>query len=330
MKKLLPIILLSALTGCSAVSTREEGGDYSRTAYEPRYAEGFRLMSLPTDTNALMLEVYRPDTLRLEIPKGGFRRLVCMSSTYVGSLSELGQAAKVVGVSGRDWLTNRKVAERAVEVGYDGAMDYETLLSAQPDLVLLYGIGGESPIAAKLDALGVKHVYINEFEEQKPLGRAEWAVALGALTDTDGRKAFAEVCRGYRPAEGETPVMLNAPYSGNWFIPGKENYMTRLLGDAGARVAAPQHEGVESKPIDMETALSSLAASELWLFPGQARNAGDVRMLAPKADFRGPIWNQTPDFYESGAARPDLVLKELQGIVSGAPADSLRYFFRIQ
>lgn len=107
--------------------------------------------------------------------------------------------------------------------------------------------------------------------------------------------------------------------------------MSRLITDAGAKIVAPQRCGSDSTPIDSEEALNALTKADLWLCPGAATNRAELDMAVPKAHFYGDIWNQTADFYESGAVRPDSVLRELKMIVQGTtPADSLRYFYKVK
>lgn len=330
MKKYALLLIPLIFTACTRVVKIDDAAEYTAVAYTPDYATGFELRSLPGDSSMMMLEVYRPDTMRIVIPKGGFHSLLCMSSTYVGTLSTVGTADRIVAVSGRDYLTDSDVKARAVEVGYEGAMNYEALLAAKPDVALIYGIGGESSLAAKLEELSVPYVYINDFEEQNPLGRAEWMVALGALTGVDGRARFAEIAGNYRPVAGSVPVMINAPYGGTWFIPGKDNYMSKLIADAGATIVAPQADGTDSNTIDLEEALPALTDAQIWLNPGQITSLKQVKDLVPKAKFNGSVWNQTPDFYESGSARPDLVVRELQSIVNATASDSMRYFIRLK
>jgi len=329
MNKILPLLVV-LLCACTRVTHLEETTDFTREAYSPRYATGFRLYSLPDDTTRLALEVYRPDTMRIAIPRGGFRSLLCMSSTYVGALTELGTDSVIVAASCKDNIVNSAVKQRAAEAGYDGAMNYEAILSVKPDLALIYGIGGRSPIEAKLEELSIPYVYVNDFEEQSPLGRAEWIVALGALTGIDGKTKFGEITKAYVPAGGETAVMINAPYSGSWFIPGKGNYMSKLISDAGGRLIVEQEAGAESGTIDLEEALPALSEATIWLNPGQAATLAEARRFVPKGKFTAAVWNQTPDFYESGASHPDLVVEELKMIFKATAPDSLRYFRRLR
>lgn len=323
MKRLaIPLILLIAAS-CTPERKEADTSAYTHEIYTPEYAGGFALKSLPDDTTMLALEVYKPDTTRIIIPQGGFGKVACMSSTYVGMLAEAGSAERIAGVSNVSHVTNPAVRNSAVEIGYEGAMDYEALIASGAELTLIYGIGGETPVAAKLEELGLPYVYISDFEEQDPLGRAEWLVALGALTGKDMAARFREIAAAYEPAEGNTPVMLNAPYGGAWFIPGKEGYMSRLVSDAGGEITVRQPSGVQSQPVDMEDAIPALERAEIWLNPGTSAEVAHAR-------FRGKAWNQRPDFFESGAVRPDKVLSELKLIFKGCEADTLHYFQRLR
>lgn len=317
MKKLL-LIFLPILASCAAPEAQEDYGDFTEEYYAPAYADGFTIYG---NGEQLMLETYRPDTMRVIIPQGGFGRIACMSSTYVGLLDAAGAADRIVAVSGRHFLTNSKVKGQAVEVGYEGAMDYESLAVAAPDITLIYGVGGKSSLTEKLEELGLKYIYIGDFEEQDPLGRAEWMVALGVLAGQDARAVFGQIAGNYRPMEGSASVMLNSPYGGAWFLPGKDGYMTRLIEDAGGKPAVAPAPGYESVPIDMEVAVPAVNGAQFWLNSGGANVA--------HVDFRGEKWEQTRDFFESGAAHPDRVIGELQTIFRGDAADTLQYFKKI-
>lgn len=335
MRKIALVIVAFLTLSCTKVvklPPKHGGSEFTQAFYVPEYASGFRIMSLPDDTTQLMLEVFAPDTARVVIPEGGFRRVVTMSSTYIAHLEAAGALDRLVGASSPNYISSPAVRAISLpDVGHDGAMNYEQLIAVKPELVMLYGVGGPSPIVPKLEELQIPYVYISDFEEQSPLGRAEWVVASGALVGKDLRSFFKSVERAYSPAEGSVPVMINAPYGGTWFIPGKEGFMSRLIADAGGRIIAPQEGGHESRPIDSEEALLALSNSRLWLCPGSATNQAELRLAVPKARFSGDVWNQTSDFYESGAVRPDSVLSELKQIMSETVSvDSLRYFYRVK
>ena len=82
-----------------------------------------------------------------QVLDGDARRIVCMSSTHVAMLDAIGETGRVVGVSGIDYISNPDIQARrdsVGDVGYEGNINYELLLSLDPDLVLLYGVNGAS------------------------------------------------------------------------------------------------------------------------------------------------------------------------------------------
>ena len=58
-------------------------------------------------------------------------------------------------------------------------INYELLVGLNPDLVLLYGIGdAQTTVTDKLKELNIPYMYVAEYLEESPLGKAEWLVAI--------------------------------------------------------------------------------------------------------------------------------------------------------
>lgn len=308
---------------------------------------GARWFSL--DSNAVVL-ISPFDGSRDTIPTGRpVRSLVCMSTSYVGYLSAIGAEDAVTGVSGLSYVSNPSVRERAVEVGYDAAPDYEGILSLRPDLVVAYTVSAAEPrFLGVLRSLGVRVALVNDHLESHPLARAEYIRLFGALT---GRRpmadsVYAAVCKAYenlRVAGGpRKKVLVNIPYGDQWFIPGGGNYMTRLIGDAGGLVLGAQPGESESSVISVEKAYSLAQEADVWLHPGWCKSRTDLLSAHPLfSGFpidRMLIYNnnrrQAPgggnDFWESGAARPDLLLKDLVRVFRGEDTDSLTYYLKLE
>ena len=222
--------------------------------YTPRYAKGFTIERDP-QSGAKYLIVRNPwqgaegvlfcsqiDTLNP--PK----RIVTMSSSHAAMLDAVGCANRIVGLSGCRYIYTpsiRQAIERGeiCEVGYDSAFDFERVCQLKTDLVLLYGVAGEAKrITNKLEELGIPYIYIGEYLEAEPLGKAEWIVAIASLCGVEerGQEFFDAVAERYntlrKQNEGLTSrprVMLNLPYRDTWFMPPHNSYMVRLIEDAG-------------------------------------------------------------------------------------------------
>lgn len=333
--------------------------------YSPRYAKGFAI-ERDRATGATLLCSRNPwqgaegVTLYYDIDTiAPPQRIIAMSSSHTAMLDAVGCAERIVGVSGCRFIYNptlcRAINEGKIEeVGYDSSFDFEKIRALNADVVLLYGVAGEAKaITDKLDELHIPYIYIGDYLEANPLGKAEWVVALAHLCGVaeQGQTLFAEVerrynalreqrhCSSYRPR-----VMLNLPYRDTWFMPPKGSYMVQLIEDAGGEYLYQQNDTSSSKPISLEEALLLAMKADFWLNLGQMASMEEVCAAAPRfakvdAVRLGRLYNNTKrttesrgsDFWESGAVRPDIILEDLIKILHyEAPTDSLYYYTKIE
>lgn len=306
-----------------------------------------------------------------ELPPAGFdgvvlnapvQRVIPMSSSYIAFMDAIDCVDAVKGVSGADYITNPVIRERFAEgslkdVGYDNYINYELVTSLRPELVMLYGVAGENMVERKLAELGVEVTYIGDYVENSPLAKAEWIVAFGEMFDKrdEAVAAFNQVRDEYLKTKGmveeriegrkKPVVMLNAPYRDTWFVPGDRNYIVRLMDDAGADYACSGDDSERSRALSGETAFVAASKSDIWLNPGMVTSMREVVMMNPKfTDIpsvkSGNVYNcdarRTPeggsDFWESGALRADIVLKDLVKIFHPElmPEHELYYFRQLK
>ena len=259
-----------------------------------------------------------------------------------------------------------RIAEGLVaEAGYDAAPAYETLCRLRPDVVLSYSLGGDTEMDGRLRSLGLRVFTLYEHLETHPLARAEYLRLFGALTGrmAAADSLFAVVRDGYQassiygpekmdecPEKGQSSincgqimdgrkVLVNLPYAGVWYVPGAESYMARLVRDAGGEVLGAERGTAQSGMISLERAYELSCEADYWLNAGNVRSLDELRAENPAfAAFpvarAGRVFandrRRTPgggnDFWESGAVRPDLILKDLRTIFAGGPEDSLYYY----
>ena len=136
-----------------------------------------------------------------------------------------------MGVSGLDFITNPTVQARrdsVGDVGYEGNVNYELLLSLDPDIVLLYGVSSASSMEGKLRELGIPYMYVGDYLEESPLGKAEWLVALSELAGMrqKGEEVFAGIPERYNALKKKIKAMEKAP----------AKVMTSLTNEAKKRV----------------------------------------------------------------------------------------------
>lgn len=341
------MIAVVALTACGKKGDATGDGvatasDYDNVVYQPRYAQGFSIKC--TGDSSIAVMVNNPwqgaDSISMlyRVAKPA-ERIVAMSSTFVAMLEELDALDKVVGVSGLGFISSEALhgmGEKVADVGYDTNVDYEKIVMLNPDLVLLYGINGPNMIEGKLDELGIPYIYIGDYVEESPLGKAEWVVAIGQLIGKrdEAISAFDGIARRYNELKGrfsassdKPKVMINTPYNDSWWMPSSTNYMPRLIADAGGDYIYKANTGNASKAIDIEQAYMLVSEADIWINPGQAFTKADVAAMAPrmtdtKVFTAGKVYNNNRrstkgggnDFYESGAMHPDIILKDLAKI----------------
>ena len=353
----LAVVALCAIVvaACGRKSVSLE--DFDKPVYMLEYASGFDIQGadskqsvLLTVTNpwqgadgiAVQLFIARdgetaPEGFDGQVLEGDAERIVAMSSTHIAMLDAIGEVDRVVGVSGIDYISNPDIQarrDRIGDVGYEGNINYELLLSLDPDLVLLYGVNGASGMEPKLRELGIPFLYVGDYLEESPLGKAEWLVVLSEVVGkrAEGEKVFAEILVRYnalkqRVAENtlDAPsVMLNMPYGDSWFMPSTESYAVRLIKDAGGDYIYKKNTGNASTPIDMEEAYLLASAADMWLNVGMANTLGEVKAACPKfVDTRcflnGDVYNNNArtnaaggnDYFESAVVHPDLLLRDL-------------------
>lgn len=356
-----------------------DGGHYGEELYTPHYASGFRIMGHGDGNGSVVIETVNSwqgadsTVTRLFVSRNGERpprdfdgqvlagnahRLVAMSSTHVAMLDALGAVDCVVGVSGGDFVSNpyvRAHRQSIGDVGYDGNINYELLVSLAPDLVLLYGVNGANAMQGKLSELGIPYMYVGDYLEESPLGKAEWMVALAEVLGrrAEGEAAYAGIPRRYNALRDSVAaavldapsVMLNVPYGDSWFLPPVNGYLPQLIRDAGGHYIYEGGRDNESVVIDEEEAYLLTSRVDMWLNVGNANTLDELKALCPKfADMRcvrnGDVYNNTlrtnaaggNDYFESAVVHPDIVLRDLVGIFHPelAGEDTLVYHKRLR
>ena len=364
MKNLIHILIfvltLSFYTSC--VDAKKIDAESFKTAvYKPKYASGFRIDS--DEAGNVLIRVTQPwqgeavEEQRLAIFTteeeargykgehivGAAQRVVCMSTSHIAMLDAVAMTEVVVGVSGKQYITNEAVAsDPAVkDVGYDSNLNYELLVRLNPDVVLMYGVTAEnSAVTAKLRDLGISYLYLGDYTEESPLGKAEWLVAIAEIVGCRerGEETFAAIAERYNAIKSNIAhhdtapkVMFNLPYQDVWYMPADGSYMIQLIEDAGGAYRyTGKNTSRGSVAISLEEAYMLVQSADLWLNTGQCSTMEELRRAAPhfadtRVVLRGEVYNNNrrrtsaggSDFWESAIVRPDVVLEELAAIIAG-------------
>ena len=251
---------------------------------------------------------------------------------------------------GRRGVDRRQPTSAPADVGYDSAPDYETIVALRPEVVLTYAVSGvESPFVGRLKQLGIRVLTVNEHLERHPLARAAYIRLFGALSgDMAAADSVLSVVKSNYEAitkevisrrESPRKVLLNIPYNDQWFVPASDNYLTVLIHDAGGLVLGCEEGKAASTVMSVEKAYSLSKEADSWLNVGWCSTEKDLLGVNPifsdmldniKKNAEGLVPGGTPivwndnkrvndkggnDIWQSGAVRPDLILRDLAAIL---------------
>lgn len=366
--KIFAVALIGSLfVGCSGGEKRG-AESFANRVYTPQYASGFTIDA--DDRGNTLVRVTRPwqgdaikeQTLAIfasedaaegyegEYIVGPARRVVCMSTSYIAMLDAIDAVDAVVGVSGKQYVMNETVASnpKVEDVGYDSNLNYETMVMLRPDVVLMYGVTAENgAVTAKLRDLEIPYLYLGDYTEESPLGKAEWIVAVAEIMGCRelGIERFTEIEQRYIDTKNSVKrtasapkVMFNLPYQDVWYMPSDDSYMVQLVEDAGGEyIYKGENPTGGSKAISLEEAYLLVSKADIWLNVGQCSTLDELRRMAshfattPVVE-SGEVYNNNKrrttvggsDFWESAIVRPDVVLADLATIIAGGD-DELYY-----
>lgn len=371
LKIVVAFIALGIAVGCNQ-RPAGESHIFDKVAYAPQYASGF-VIECDSEQNTI-IRVTRPWQGKAPVEQslaifqsedkahdykgqhiiGHAERIVCMSSSYIAMLDAIGQVERVVGVSGKQYIFNTAISSNPEikDIGYDSNIDYEALLALRPDVVLMYGITSEdSTVTAKLRELNITYLYLGDYTEQSPLGKAEWIVAIGEITGCRAyaEQLFADIVARYNAikesitVDKKPKVMFNLPYQDVWYMPSDDSYIVQLVEDAGGEyIYKGKNPTGGSRGISLEEALLLVNRADIWLNPSQVLTLEELGAVAPhfagsEVVRSGKVYNNNrirtqyggSDFWESAIVRPDIVLSDISSILSGNDTD-LHYHHKLK
>ncbi len=278
----------------------------------------------------------------IEVP---VRSFVAMSTTYFSFLENIGKLDALVAVDDATYVYNPTVREKAAsgEIAVVGggmggpSANIERLLELDPDVIMTSASGiPELDVYPKLEEVGLPVVINGDHLEQTPLGRAEWGIFIAAFFDLEQQASqqFDALVQRYEEVQAlaagvqeRVTVFTNTDYQGTWYVPAGESYAAILLKDAGAEYLWADQPGTGALPLSFETVFEKAKDADFWLNPGFAASLQDLlAMDARYAEFKafqtGQVFNYNAkvtdtggmDYFESGVANPDVILKDLINI----------------
>ena len=287
--------------------------------------------------------------------------VVSLSTTNLPHLEKLGMLDRVIAV-GRPQLVNTPAVREKIEQGEmpgvrkGSSLNFELLLSLDPDLVMTFGTGNPKfDTFPKLMELGIPTGIIAEYMESSPLGQAEWIkfTALFFNQEEKAESVFAEIATRYEKMKKIAQNTSNRPTvltgfnrSGTWHISGGNSYVAQYLADAGANYIWKENKSAGSVPLDFEAVYAKGRRADYWLHVSQDGKgledviAQDQRYANFQAVQQNQVYNNDArlkaaggnDYWESGMVNPDVVLADLIKILHPEllPSHELVYYRKLE
>ena len=279
------------------------------------------------------------DNIIISVP---IKKIVVTSTTHIPSLEMLKQERTLVGFPNLNYISSKKIRtlidlKKIADVGTNHSLNIEKIIELQPELIIGYGIDNHNPELDNLQKSGLKVVFNGDWNEQSPLGKAEWIKFFGALfcKQNMANEIFKKIESDYlktieiaKKASIKPSILAGDIFDNNWYLPKGESWGSLLLLQASGNYLWKNSKGSGSLSLSFETVFEKAKNADFWITSGQhttlqemsnanknysqfkAFQTKNVYSFATKKGKTGGIL-----YYELGPNRPDIVLKDLVKIL---------------
>jgi iron complex transport system substrate-binding protein len=270
------------------------------------------------------------------------KNIVVTSTTHIPSLEMLGVEKSLVGFPNLNYISSEKVralidAKKVKELGANQALNTEVLIDLQPDAIIGYGLDNNNPTLDNLQKNGLKVLLNGDWNEQTPLGKAEWIKFFGALYGKQelANSLFSKIEKDYlntleiaKRASSHPTILAGDMYEDKWYLPQGTSWGCQLLKEAQGKYLWAETTGTGSLSLSLETVLEKGKNTDLWITSGQFGSLQEMLDANPHyAQFKAFQNKNVFSFsgkkgktggvlyYELAPNRPDIVLKDIVKIL---------------
>lgn len=284
-----------------------------------------------------------PDSLKnnltIAVP---IQSIVVTSTTHIPSLEMLNEEKTLLGFPNLNYISSEKVralidAKKVKELGTNQSLNTELIIDLQPNVIIGYGLDNSNPTLDNLEKSGLKVLLNGDWNEQTPLGKAEWIKFFGALYDKQeqANEIFSKIEKDYlktieiaKKATTTPTVLAGDIFEGKWYLPSGTSWGSLILKEANSNYLWQKTTGTGSLSLSFETVFEKAKDADFWITSGQfstfkemtdanphysqfkAFQNKNVYSFAGKKGKTGGVL-----YYELAPNRPDLVLKDLVKIL---------------
>jgi iron complex transport system substrate-binding protein len=283
-----------------------------------------------------------PDSLAqniiIDIP---IKSIVVTSTTHLPSLEMLGVEKTLVGFPNLDYISSEKIraridAKKITELGNNQDLNIEKTIELSPAVFIGYGIDNSNKTLDNLAKSGQKILINGDWNEETPLGKAEWIKFFGVLYGKEklAKSIFDKIATDYKntvaiakKATLQPTVLSGAMFQDVWYLPKGNSWGSIILADANANYLWKDVVGTGSLNLNFETVFERAQNADFWI-QGQFSSTTEIEKankhykkfkvfqtknvysFASKKGKTGGVL-----FYELAPNRPDLLLKDMVKIL---------------
>lgn len=224
-------------------------------------------------------------------------------------------------------------AGKVTELGIDKGINMERLAMLKPNLVMGYTLSSDYGQFKKIEALGIPVIINAEYLEKHPLGRAEWIKFMAVFfnKEKEADSVFQVVKKNYIAAKevadhvkDKPAVLCGVVYGDAWFLPGGQNYASRILKDAGCRYLWGEDTSNGYLELSFEAVYEKANQADLWIGTGSFTTLREIKEADERYTRFNPYRQKQvytydarkgakggSEFMELGYLRPDIILQDL-------------------
>ncbi|MEB4761440.1 MULTISPECIES: ABC transporter substrate-binding protein [Chryseobacterium] len=265
-----------------------------------------------------------------------FKKIILLNASMAGYISELGAENLIVGVSSPEYIYSEKIQNLLKEgkiqnVGSDQKYDVEKIISLKPDAVFTNHIASFDNTYELLKNNGIHVVFLDEYMEQQPLEKTAYIKLFGQLLGKEKEAAgsYREIEKNYTELKKlalsakEKPVVLaNEMYGDIWYLPGGNTSVAHYIADANASYILKDNKDEKALTMTFEEVYAKTGGVQYWVNAGNHTSKSEMLKMNGfygklEVFNKGKIYTmggkerqKANDFFESGAVRADLILKD--------------------
>lgn len=260
------------------------------------------------------------------------KRIVCLSSTQLSYFFALDDIDDIVAINSSRYLRHEGMqallkSGKVKKIGKEGNFNLEMIAALDPDVIFVspFKVGGFDV----LRNLGIPLVPMAAYNEETPLGRAEWIKMLALFVGQEEKadSIFNGIESRYQKlkqiaskVEKRPTVFSGKMRSGSWYVPGGNSFYAHYFTDAGADYIIKDSNQV-AYPVDFETIYSKASNCDFWRIIHPEKSGLSLKDLSDQdpryMDFKAYqeknviLCNiREKPYYEQAGMKPDVLLAD--------------------